>query len=91
MSKQVLSAMSECLHSLQCYEVHLLSLFSMVVVHLQEMFVPAGTSGALTGVLDSHNLLAKKLLELQQARHETRAKQGFADREAIKCEVVNPP
>ncbi|CAK8993132.1 Hypothetical protein SCF082_LOCUS3378 [Durusdinium trenchii] len=52
-----------------------------------EMFVPAGTSGALTGVLDSHNLLAKKLLELQQARHETRAKQGFADREAIKCEV----
>ena len=28
--------------------------------------MPSGASGALTGVLDSHNLLAKKLLELQQ-------------------------
>ena len=32
----------------------------------EEIFVPSGASGALTGVLDSHNLLAKKLLELQQ-------------------------
>ncbi|CAJ1382523.1 unnamed protein product [Effrenium voratum] len=51
----------------------------------EDLFVPAATSGALAGVLESHNVLAQRLLDLQQSVDALKKNHEEAQSAAAEC------